>query len=190
MPLVPPPPGPPSFFGLGVGTQNYTCASTGTYSSIGAVAEIFDISCLPEPTFDLITDIAYDAWKAAPESITALSLINTISELSPGVVLGQHFFIDNPTGSGLSPEWDFTSASEAGNPNAFVVGATTGSVPAPSNPTVNINWLSLKSVEGELATAIYRVSTQGGQPPASCTPGSANITVRYTAQYVFYGSSL
>lgn len=34
MPLVPPPPGALTFIGVGVGVQNYTCASTGTYSYV------------------------------------------------------------------------------------------------------------------------------------------------------------
>ena len=161
------------------------------------------MSCLPEPTFSMITTLAYDAWKAAPQGVTVQSVINNLAAIKPAFVLGQHYFIVNPlTGSGTSPKWDFTSASEAGNPNAFVVGAKTGDVPAPTNPQTNVDWLSLKGVQGELATAIYRMDTQGGQPPASvshptsffisrilmdlrpqCTPGSADISVRYSSLY-------
>ena len=76
----------------------------------------------------------------------------------------------NPvTGTGINAKWDFTSASFAGNPNAFVVGAKTGDVPAPEDPAVNVDWLSLNKLdnEGELADEIFRVVTRGGQPPSS-----------------------
>lgn len=73
--------------------------------STGAVAELFDISCLPEPTFDTISDLAFDAWKYAPSDITALDMVDTLAPLKPAFVLGQHYFIVNPlTGSGLSPK--------------------------------------------------------------------------------------
>lgn len=139
-----------------------------TFRSTGAVAELFDISCLPKSTFDAIADLAFDTWKYAPSVITALDLVNTLAPLKPVFVLGQHYFIINPlTGSGLSPKWDFTSASEAGHADAFVVGAKTGDVPAPSDADANVDWLSLKGVEGDLASAVYRMDTRGGQPPTS-----------------------
>ena len=100
--------------------------------------------------------------------LTVQEVIGGLGALHPAFVLGQHYFITNPlTGVGLSPKWDFTSASEAGNDEAFVVGAKTGDVPDPTDPEVNIDWLSLSAVEGELAQQVYRVVTNGGQPPSS-----------------------
>ncbi|KAF7794782.1 hypothetical protein EIP86_005924 [Pleurotus ostreatoroseus] len=186
-PLATPIAGGPKFIGIGVGVQNYTCGTTGTYTNVGALAEIFDISCFSPDDFDVVTDLANEVWQAAPKDITAAEVIDDLAEVHPAFVLGQHFFIPNPAGSGLSPKWDFTSASEAGNPNAFVVGAKTGDIPDPTDPSVNIDWLSLKPVEGELADQIYRIQTRNGQPPSSCTPGSPEIFVRYVAQYWFYG---
>ena len=135
--------------------------------SVGALAELFDISCLPERTYEVLTDIAFDAWEKAPPSVTAQRIINGLSEFHNPLVLGQHYFITNPTGSGLSPKWDFTSASEAGHSNAFVVGAKTGDVPAPTDPHTDIDWLSLSAALGDLADQVYRVVTRGGQPPSS-----------------------
>ncbi|GJE92676.1 hypothetical protein PsYK624_088310 [Phanerochaete sordida] len=192
--LPAPPAGAPSFVALGVGVQNYTCASTGLFSSTGAVAELFNLACLPAPDFNPVTDAVFAAWEIAPRAITAQELIGTLAVFHPSVVLGQHYFIVNPvSGSGLSAKWDFTSASEKGHPDAFVVGMRTGDVVAPTDPAVNIDWLSLSAVPnigGDLAADVYRVQTRGGQPPTSCTPGkSKDISVRYVSQYWFFGGA-
>lgn len=178
-------PAGPRFIALGVGVQNYTCSSTGTFtyvfvplspmlvltishSSTGAVAELFDISCFRESAFTSITDRVNAAWQAAPSGVTAQDIISTLAPFDPPFVLGQHFFIVNPiTGSGLSPKWDFTSASEKGHPNAFVVGARTGDVHAPEDSATNVDWLSLNKAQGDLADQVFRVVTRGGQPPTS-----------------------
>ncbi|OCH85779.1 putative malate dehydrogenase [Obba rivulosa] len=180
----------PTFIGVGVGVQNYTCGTTGTYTNVGALAEIVDISCFSESLFDDVTDVIFDAWEAAPTSITAAELINTLAIFDPPFVLGQHYFITNPiTGSGLSPKWDFTSASLKGHPDAFAVGAKVGDLPAPTDSATNIDWLQLNVVQGDLANVIFRIQTRGGQPPTSCTPGSPEIFIRYAAQYWLYGGS-
>ncbi|THH00864.1 hypothetical protein EW026_g1722 [Hermanssonia centrifuga] len=189
-PLATPLASGPVFIGLGVGVQNYTCTTTGTYTNVGALAELFDISCLSPSYYDDVTDAAWSVWEHAPADITAADVIAALAPYHLSFVLGQHYFITNPiTGSGLSPKWDFTSASEAGNPDAFVVGARTGDIPSPTDPAVNIDWLSLSAVQGALADQIFRVQTRGGQPPTSCTPGSDEIEVRYVSQYWFYGGS-
>ena len=111
------------------------------------------------------------AWKHAPPSVTIQDIIAKFSEFHPPYILGQHYFITNPiTGSGLSPKWDFTSASKAGDPTAFVVGAKTGDVPAPTAPQTNVDWLSLSNAQGALAQQIFRLQTHGGQPPSSVSP--------------------
>ncbi|PBK79910.1 hypothetical protein ARMGADRAFT_1021227 [Armillaria gallica] len=178
------PSGPPSFIGLGIGTQNYTCTADGVYTNVGAVATLFDISCLVgTPLFGHIQDLAIDAWKS----------IHNSQSVPPELgldffVLGDHFFITNPvTGSGISPKWDFTKSLH--NSEAFVVGARSGGMPAPTGSS-DIDWLVLNRVLGSLATQVFRVDTRDGQPPATCTPGSAPITVKYTAKYWFFGSLL
>jgi hypothetical protein len=86
------------------------------------------------------------------------------------LVLGQHYYVPNPkpaAGSpAVSPKWDFTSNAEKGNAEAYVIGAKVGDLPAPTCSD-DIDWVQLKNVEGELANAVYRVDTMGGQPPAS-----------------------
>ena len=110
----------------------------------------------------------FAAWEAAPAGITAAEVISTLAPLHLRFILGQHYFIANPVA--LSPKWDFTSASEAGHADAFVIGARTGDIPAPTDPSTNIDWLSLKNAGGDLADQIFRVETRGGQPPASVSP--------------------
>lgn len=178
-----------TFIALGVGVQKYSCANTCKYTyvvpcsascfpatdlcdsrSTGAVAELFDISCLPESSYTDLTNDANTAWQAAPSGFTPQQVISTLAPLRSPFVLGQHYYIVNPlTGSGISPKWDFTSASFPSNPNAFVVGDKKGDVHAPEDPSVNIDWVSLDKLgsEGELADKIFRVMTRGGQPPAS-----------------------
>ncbi|KAI0090379.1 hypothetical protein BDY19DRAFT_855119, partial [Irpex rosettiformis] len=166
-PLATPLASGPRFIGLAIGTQNYTCSSAGTYASAGALAEVFDISCLSPSKYDGLTTSAYYAWQGAPSSVTPQDIIDHLAGIGSPEVLGQHYFITNPSGTGLSPKWDFTSASEAGHPDAFVIGARTGDIPAPTNPTINIDWLSLSNAGGDLADQVFRVQTRGGQPPSS-----------------------
>ncbi|KAF4564706.1 hypothetical protein EYR40_010878 [Pleurotus pulmonarius] len=187
-----PPTSLPSYISVAIGVQNYSCADTGTYTSIGAVAELFDISCLlGTPAFDHIEDLAFTIWKALPNKVTADKVIELLHLAKTPTILGQHYFITNPiTGSGLSPKWDFTSqGATKGNPNAFVVGARSGGVPAPTGPQ-DVDWLFLTGVQGQLADQIYRVDTRGGQPPATCTPGSAPISVKYASKYWLFGGSI
>ena len=138
------------------------------HRSAGAVAELIDVSCqVYEPGFDTIQHDLYNVWtKLIPHPIEAI--IDLLHLLNPPYVLNQHYFVPNPvTGEGLSPKWDFTSASEAGHPDAYVIGIRTGDIPAPKDPSVNVDWLSLSNGGGDLADQIYRVQTRGGQPPTS-----------------------
>jgi len=102
--------------------------------------------------------------------------------MSNPAVLGQHYYVPNPVGTGLSPKWDFTSSGvTAGDPNAYVIGAKVGDLPT-SDPN-NIDDLMIKAIKGALAHEVFRVQTNGGQPPTHCAAGDSDIAVRYTAQY-------
>ncbi|KAJ7578320.1 hypothetical protein C8J56DRAFT_898471 [Mycena floridula] len=186
------PAAPVEFVGLGVGIQNYTCTA-GAYVSTGAVAELVDISCMVSKAaaFAAIPDIAMAAWSKAPASLTAQKLISMLSgSIGPVKSLGQHYFITNPvTGTGISPVWDF-KASQA-NAQAFVVAAKTGAADSPQG-TQNVPWLSLASVagQGSLATQIYRTDTRLGQPPATCTVGTPDISVKYVSKYYLLGGTI
>jgi hypothetical protein len=174
----------PSFVGLGVGVQNYTCNDTSlTYSSAGAVVEVFDISCFSGSSlFNTIQNDAFNIWNNVSSNVTTQDVIKAFGDAP--VVLGQHYFIAN--GSSISPVWDFTSDAEKGNAEAFVVAAVVGDIPAPTGAD-DVDWLQLKKVEGELADTVYRVETKGGQPPASCTAGAPLLSVKFTTQYWLFG---
>ncbi|KAF7318715.1 hypothetical protein HMN09_00383400 [Mycena chlorophos] len=185
----------PSYIGLGIGIQNYTCTG-GNYTNVGAVAELFDVSCLiGTPEFSSLQDIGYAAWSQAPTSFagqgTIQALIAALSPYHASFVLGQHYFIPAASGSGITAVWDFR-ASFPGNDDALVLGSKVGDVPAPTGPP-DVDWLSLNGMPGHdgLATQIFRVSSVGGLPPAqSCTPGSPEITVKYSSMYWLFGTSV
>ncbi|TBU44734.1 hypothetical protein BD309DRAFT_861645 [Dichomitus squalens] len=187
------PSGEPNFLGLAFGVQNYTCSNADTYTSIGAVAEIIDVSCIASTSeFSTIQNDLYTVWtQLVPVSIQ--TVIDTFHQLNTPIILGQHFFQPNPvTGSGLSPVWDFRSNPRfAGNGNAYVLGAVNGSIPSPTDPTDDVAWLHVVNVQGDLANEIFRYDTVGGQPPTSCTSGNdTDISVKYVAKYAFYGGSV
>ncbi|KAJ7668946.1 hypothetical protein B0H17DRAFT_1247984 [Mycena rosella] len=172
----------PLFVLLGVGIQNYTCSSTtSTYTSIGAVASLFDISCLEKSQFASVQTKAYTAWDS-PAAGACASEIG--SRVGAPKLLGFHYFVTSPSGTGISPKWDFTSTARV--PTAYVIGAKTGDITAPTASATNVDWLELNGVQGALATKIFRVDTVNGQPPASCVAGSAPISVKYTAKYYLY----
>jgi len=173
-----------SFVALGVGFQNYTCNSTtGTYTSIGAKADLFDLSCLSQTNltaFENIQDVAFALWSKS-------SHLKSVVQIT-GTKLGEHYFI---TSNGtLSPVWDFRADAAKNQPDAFVVAAKVGDLKAPTNSSVDVDWLELTAKSGDLATTIYRTDTRGGQPPASCTHGSSVLRVKYVAKYYLYGGKI
>ncbi|QRW24900.1 hypothetical protein RhiXN_11812 [Rhizoctonia solani] len=170
--LSPPSGAGPQFIALGAGTQNYTCSASGTYTSAGAVATLFDLSCLEQSdieTFNNIQTYAYNVignWN------------NVVSVLAPYThVLGKHYFVSQ-SGT-IAPKFDFTQTG-----NGYVISKKIGGASSPDG-SQNVDWLELQNTSGTLAKYVYRINTQGGQPPASCTAGQT-VTVPYTAKYWFY----
>jgi hypothetical protein len=159
-------------------------------SLVGAVAQIFDISCLHDkPVFADVAVVAFDAWSETPESTTAQklksldlpfkSLGNMV--LDEKSLLGLHFFVKNDSAITGIPAWDFATSQH--NPQAFVDVAAFEKLPAPQNVT-DVPWLQVHGTKGKLATSVYRLFTRGGQPPAMCGPKDPQeISVKYTSQY-------
>jgi len=177
------PSGDPSFVLLGVGFQNYTCGNTSTYTSAGATAALFDLSCLSKmdsALFNNIQDVAFTLWSKSND-------LNPITQKTP-MKLGEHYFIANGNGT-ISPVWDFRGDSAPNQADAFVLAAKIGDLRAP-NSTSDVDWLQLRRVSGDLADTVYRTNTRGGQPPASCTPGSGVLQVKYVAKYYLYGGNI
>ena len=99
------------------------------------------------------------------------------------MVLGQHYFVLNPTpgGTGISPTFDFRADSAVGDPNAYVIARKIGDIPSPVDPTTNVDWLELEAIDGQgsLAKYMFRILTARGQPPSS-----VSIWVRSTLECV------
>ncbi|KAJ6544511.1 hypothetical protein B0H19DRAFT_886334, partial [Mycena capillaripes] len=165
----------PQFMLLGVGIQNYTCSSAGIYTSIGALASLFDISCDQSADFASIQTTAFDIWNGASADTPSSSIG---SQVAAPDLLGNHLFVTSPSGTGISPEWVIGSA--------LVIGAKVGDIVAPTDSTTNVDWLALNNAQGTLASKIFRIDTVGGQPPTSCVAGSDPISVKYTAKYYLY----
>ncbi|KAJ7049870.1 hypothetical protein C8F01DRAFT_945551, partial [Mycena amicta] len=185
---------PPRFVTLGVGIQNYTCSSaTSTYASIGAVASLFDLSCIEKKSdFATVQTEAFNIWNA-PASVHA-SASSIGARVNAPHLLGFHYFVPSPSGTAgaINPKFDFSSTGKfKGDATAFIVAAKAGDIlaPPPSNPTKDVDWLMLNGLAGleVLATQVFRIDTVGGQPPSSCVPGtSAPVQVKYTAKYIFF----
>jgi len=184
----------PEFITIGRGTQNYTCHN-GTFASVGAVAELFDISCLftDFALFKSIEDIALLLPRSNFANTTAAlahfnrSDVDTVSSIltSRQLLLGHHFFSDFPAGSStIEPEFDFTEALN--NPTQFIISNKTAQIPDPRNATANVAWLQLANLTGSLAKSVFRVDTAGGVQPTSCTTEGQNIEVEYAAKYWFF----
>jgi hypothetical protein len=142
------------------------------FSSAGAYAQIFDISCLVgKPEFSRIADDAMTVWGKLPASASAAKIGALLTRVRSPSLLGQHYFITNPVNAtaGISPKWDFTSGAFKGKSNAFIVAAKNAGMPALTGKQ-DVDWLYLQKLAGttgELATEVYRTDTRLGQPPAS-----------------------
>jgi hypothetical protein len=174
------------------------------FRNVGALAELFDTSCIATRNtalFDAIPEIAITAWEAAPAHLTIAEVIAKLHMSKNPEIFGkeisdpsfectksdskycffqkkklaQHYFVSNPNGT-LTPKWDATSQGAlAGNPNAFVLATKVSQAVAPG-PTgsQNIDWVSLDGIAGQLGQQVYRTNTQLGQPPASVSSSFVN----------------
>jgi len=163
----------PLFVTLGVGVQNYTCQN-GAYVSIGAVAQLFDISCLAgTDIFESIQDFAVDSYTGS----TDVKLNFDGHDIYPIIF---HDFIS--FGSGIAPRFNLVETGQ------FTTLKKTGSITSPQGKE-NVDWLELSEVDGDLAKWVYRTDTVRGQPPASCDNGSPTISINYAAKYWFFNSN-
>jgi hypothetical protein len=144
-------------------------------SNVGAVAQLFDISCLDGTAeFSTIQCASLGAWNALtntdPLDGALAQAMKTELNLT---VTGQHFF-QKSSGPPV-PVWDLRADPPfQNNPNAFVVAKKVNSVPSPDG-TSDVAWLELAKVSGELANTIYRINTEGGQPAASVSSLSTGV---------------
>lgn len=119
---------------IGRGTQNYTCATgnddTTTPEAAGAVATLYDASCLASNSSDAFHQVTEQLEKVASEALSSLAdLINDIAGVN--LVKGHHYFDETNT--------PFFDLRQDGCPSWI---ATSGIENVPS-PNGSVDWLRL-----------------------------------------------
>ncbi|KAL7796004.1 hypothetical protein V8C37DRAFT_17776 [Trichoderma ceciliae] len=196
---------------LGLGIQNYTCASVGADAvSTGALAMFYDISLLyPESGPNSLTIEKFNQLPAFALNNHAIPLrfndstAGRVDPDAPGASRTRPFTRAAPLDLGDNGKLPFlghhffntdgapTFVLSRGSIN--VVAAKKASVPAPgtSDPgpmgTGAVAWLALDANSNSRgATLVYRVETAGGNPHG-CSKSAGQDSTSYAAQYWFYG---
>ncbi|PYH49208.1 DUF3455 domain-containing protein [Aspergillus saccharolyticus JOP 1030-1] len=199
------------FIALGRGTQNYTCpaarshrrneSASATPVSTGAVATLYDVSCLAPTKHSqtgggggILLHTLPAFTHALPQEVLALYAV----QLSRATIIGQHYFsAPAAAGSGSAsisssmPVFDLRAAQYGQRGGKFegnwVQAKKVESVAAPGG-SEDVPWLKLvgEGKEGGIKE-IYRVHTAGGMSPATCAEHEGEFAVEYAAEYWFYG---
>ena len=178
---------------IGRGTQNYTCTGsdkTSAPSQLGAVATLFDGSCLAAQQ-------KTDAQRALSSVVGVVKMIplqplqfaawllNRVffwGAEEESLVIGRHYFLADGTPlfefgrGGDGDDWVLAKKDASGTP--FVVNANAGD---------DAPWLKLGRKDGRGVQEIYRVYTAGGNAPSTCEGQEEFFEVEYAAEYWFYG---
>jgi len=171
---------------VGRGTQNYTCSESSSSvkpSPIGALASLFDASCLPS---DLLVSVV--------NAVLNLPWPKTPSPLPPANLdlLGHHYFSNATT-----PVFAFDSVIRdehggmAVTKKVMQITAPPGSVVGQGNRGNGaVPWLYLETIAGTTNNykSVYRVNTAGGSPPTNCSGMPDIFTIQYAAAYFVYSS--
>ncbi|ODN72848.1 hypothetical protein L202_08277 [Cryptococcus amylolentus CBS 6039] len=158
------------------GIQNYTCTS-GAYVSTGALANLFDVTCLYSMTAGKVD--TNELSTVLPKM--AFSALQYPDTLNLPVAI-HHLFVDTPgsnTTGAISPLF-------VGSTDQVLVSKTATSNDL-TDPSVNVPWLQLTAVEGQgtLAKSVYRLDTVNGQAPSTCDTEGEDLSVQYAALYWF-----
>lgn len=167
---------------IGRGTQNYTCDlsnSTAVPVAVGAVATLFNVSCLAADLPDLLS-------KLAPIALD-LPVPNSGDTSSPiyQSMSGHHYFTDMTT-----PFFNMDTSLHEYGTGAF---RKVNSSSAPPDAVKGqggegmgaVAWLKLdaKGDDGQVFQEVFRVNTAGGSPPKTCEGQQEAIEVQYAAEY-------
>jgi hypothetical protein len=173
------------YIALGVGTQNYTCASTPDSASapvqVGAKATLFDAGQFYSNFPGMIPTLPGLAL-----GLYAMTGQPDMTKILGAGVLGNHFF-----NGGGQPTFDLTKVgARLTSKRLNNVAAPADSCPGPNNVGA-VDWLQLTDVGSDASwggvTYVYRVETAGGKPPTSCSGKTGTFTVPYAADYFYYG---
>ncbi|KAJ5613990.1 hypothetical protein N7528_007644 [Penicillium herquei] len=172
-----------TYVALGRGTQNYTCAdstASSTPVAIGAVANLYNATCLAANEPDLLADLPTIAYKIALPT-------NEYATFPPAnlELMGHHFFYNSTT-----PEFNLDTTKD----KQYGIAMTNkeDSIDAPSDATQGeygaVTWLYLEAVAGTVGDykAVYRVDTASGNCPTTCKGMPSAFEIQYAAVYYFY----
>jgi hypothetical protein len=164
---------------VGRGTQNYTCDTTNATAApvqIGAMATLFNASCIASTYPDLITLITKMALQ--------FTLTTDETQLGPAnlAISGQHFFTNTTT-----PFFNLDRPSLAlGEAPCAKLNSTAAPADAPKGPngSAAVPWLKLQARAGATGNLeeVYRLETAGGSAPATCGGMPATFEVQYSAE--------
>ncbi|KAL1296748.1 hypothetical protein AAFC00_000217 [Neodothiora populina] len=209
LPVAPTPlPAPDSGLALfqvavGRGTQNYTCDTSNTTAvpeAIGAVASLYNVSCIAASVPSLlekIPPIALDLPSPSTDiSTSSTSDGNDDSNAAANADLSGHHYFLNPS----TPFFNLDTSTHSYGAGAFKkMDSTAAPDDAPKGPKGKgdgaVAWLKLVAKDsssnedggnGKVLREVYRVNTAGGNPPKSCTGMPASFEVEYSAEYWIY----
>ncbi|OKL64164.1 hypothetical protein UA08_01062 [Talaromyces atroroseus] len=186
--VLPSPTGTLKYVAIGRGTQNYTCADSTEDTvpvQIGAVANLYDASCIAanfSDLLDLLTEIVIDF--ALPNSSVQTPLAPANIDL-----LGHHYFSNSTTPTfnlNTTPEKQYGIAMAS---KKDAIDAPYGSIVGQNNEGYGATtWLYLTTIAGTVGDykEVYRVNTAGGNAPTNCSGQASTIEIQYSAQYYFY----
>ena len=202
---LPTPTGSPQYVALGLGFQNYTCASSTTsttltyvqtQSSGGAIANLYNLQYVVNSyDMDSITPTALENFEKCVSKTQCNPATNndcqSCHSMAVGPLsreqIGEHFF--EPVNGAQTPSFSLSSYSK------FLSAKKVGDVKAESNAYKGetglgaVDWLYLQDNGDGLTSglsAVYRVETAGGVAPPSCSTSGSAMYVPYAAQYWFY----
>jgi len=172
--------------------QNYTCANnapTTTPVAIGAVASLYNVSCVAALYPDILTLLPDLALQYPLPADPSSPLPPANADLS-----GHHEFLDTTTpffNLDVNPDTQFGMAVAKKN------GTSNPPAGAPLGPDNvgdgSVAWLYLKTINGTSTQAttnniknVYRLNTAGGNPPKNCSNSDAVFDVQYSALYWFW----
>lgn len=184
------------YVALGVGIQNYSCASTtATPKSIGAIATFFDATeflqeCGDPKSSKLSARYLKGYLKQscqASQDLDDSSCEDAVNFLHLPT-LGNHYF--GPVNGAGVPFFNIDSGD-------FLSAQKTGASPAPATAFDGgkhgfgaIDWLFLPSDGSDRTVGlseVYRINTAGGNAdPQGCASGDAVLSYKYVAEYWFY----
>ncbi|CZR66878.1 uncharacterized protein PAC_16779 [Phialocephala subalpina] len=172
---------------IGRGTQNYSCGAneTATPVALGAVATLYNASCVASTYPDLLSMLPKVALQFNLTDIDQVTLLPFNLAIS-----GHHYFANLTT-----PTFNLdTAAMDLG----FAPCVRNNSVTAPVGASVGqddegfgpVPWLKLLTRNGATGglKEVYRVNVAGGRSPATCVGMPTTFKVQYAAEYWFYES--